>query len=241
MRRTQVRIANRTVWRDRRRRDADAPGATSGSGRPGTAGCRPSPARPRRGRPSSRATRRPGSPPAAGPDRRRRPRGGSAGRGGCGPAGRGGRRRGPARIVVTVVAGEPGRQTGLLDRLAHGGVPRQLPGVDVTAGLDPDPQPLVAVQDDPPGPDDQGRGGDVHRVGVLVERVGQAGHLDGEALDADPLPLVDRACGRPRPPTPGASSSSSSVGRRGRTRGATVPGQVGGVMVRATRAGPVAS
>ena len=43
----------------------------------------------------------------------------------------------------------------------------------------------------PRAADDQRRAGDVHGVGVLVERPLERRDLGQEALDADPLPLVD--------------------------------------------------
>ena len=45
-----------------------------------------------------------------------------------------------------LVAGEAGREPGLLRRLPHGGVPRRLARVDVPARLDPDAERLVPVQ-----------------------------------------------------------------------------------------------
>ena len=57
----------------------------------------------------------------------------------------------------------------------------RLAGVDVTAGLHPDAQALVEMQDSAAAPDHDARGGDVRRIGVFVARRGQATELGQEA------------------------------------------------------------
>ena len=59
----------------------------------------------------------------------------------------------------------------LLSGFADGRLRRLLVGGDVTAREDPDAEQPVAVQVHAAAADDERRRGDVHRVGVLVERV----------------------------------------------------------------------
>ena len=62
---------------------------------------------------------------------------------------------------------------GLLDDLPASSVPRCLAGVEVPARLQPGADLEVAQQDDAAFADDEPGAGDVHRIGVAVERVGQ--------------------------------------------------------------------
>jgi len=73
-------------------------------------------------------------------------------------------------------------QAQLLGRLTPGRRGRGLAGVDVAAGLHPDAEPLVEVQDRAAPAHHDARRGDVGRVGVLVARRGQPGELREEAL-----------------------------------------------------------
>ncbi len=73
-------------------------------------------------------------------------------------------------------------QAQLLDGLSPGGHGRRLPGVDVAAGLHPAGETLVQMQDRAPAADDDGRRGDVHGVGLLVERIVEAIELGQEAV-----------------------------------------------------------
>ena len=66
---------------------------------------------------------------------------------------------------------------GLLDGLAPGGGGRLLAGFDVAARLHPAADPAMQVQDRPPAAHHHRRGGDVHRVGRCVARVGEARQL----------------------------------------------------------------
>ena len=80
----------------------------------------------------------------------------------------------------------------LLGGLAPGGLAGGLAGVDVPAGLHPDPQALVPVQHRAAPPDDDARGRDVRRARVLVAGVGQTAQLGQEALARRDL---TRRCG----------------------------------------------
>lgn len=62
-------------------------------------------------------------------------------------------------------------KAGLLDRLPQGCRLRLLAWVQVTSRLQPDAKPSMAVEDDPPDAGDDGRCGDMRRVGLLVERL----------------------------------------------------------------------
>ncbi len=73
-------------------------------------------------------------------------------------------------------------QAQLLDGLAPGRHRGRLAGVDVAAGLHPDPQALVPVQHRPAPADDDARRGDVRRRGVLVAGRVEDGELGQEAL-----------------------------------------------------------
>ena len=131
----------------------------------------------------------------AGPARRRRRRpAGNADPDGCGPRppsctsrwASGGTHRTPRR------PGHSSPQPGLLARLPPGRLPGGLPRLQVAARLQPQPQPLVAVQDDAARPDDQRRAGHMGGVGLLVEGTRQAAEGHQDAMPRSGLPAVDR-------------------------------------------------
>jgi len=68
----------------------------------------------------------------------------------------------------------------------------RIAGIDVAAGLQPDAEALVAVEQDATAADDEGGARDVDGIGVLVERPVEAAHGGDERLDARPLALVHR-------------------------------------------------
>ncbi len=73
-------------------------------------------------------------------------------------------------------------ETQFLGGLAQRGGGRGLARVDVAAGLHPDAEPLVPVQDGAAAPDHDARRGDVGRAGVLVTRGVEQAELGQEAL-----------------------------------------------------------
>ncbi len=94
--------------------------------------------------------------------------------------------------AVGTHVGERHVESGLLVRFAARRVPRCLARIDVPPWLQPDAEPLVTQQHDPTPTDDDSRAGDVHRVGVLVERIGEPFELAPDARDARALRVVDR-------------------------------------------------
>lgn len=103
------------------------------------------------------------------------------------------------------------RKAGLLDGLPAGGDLRRLPGVDVSAGLQPTPEAAVAVEEDPAGPDHDGRGGHVGRVRRPIEGRDQPGNLGSDPLDRRRLLSVDR-------PVAGEEPRDELARRAGRER-----------------------
>lgn len=89
----------------------------------------------------------------------------------------------PASTRVHVDVGEPGHaidhlgeidgETGLLDRLAPGCPPRRLTGIEVSTGLQPHVETLVSMEHDTARTEHERRPRDVHRIGLLIERIGQ--------------------------------------------------------------------
>src|SRR3954452_199740 len=84
------------------------------------------------------------------------------------------------------------QQTGLLHRLPRSRGEQVLAGVDVTTRLDPDAESLVQVQQDAAWTDDDGRRGQMHGVGVLVEGTRQPVELGSDSQQRQRLALVDR-------------------------------------------------
>lgn len=78
--------------------------------------------------------------------------------------------------------GMGGLQACLLAYFTQDRLRRRLARVDVTAGLQPQTQALVAVQDGSAPPDHHGRRGDVGRVGVLVQWLGKRVERSQELL-----------------------------------------------------------
>jgi len=99
---------------------------------------------------------------------------------------------------IRVAIDEAHVDAGLLDRLPARRLPRRLAGVNVPAGLHPDAEAAMDQQQDPAPSDDERRTGDVHGIGVLVERAVQPGNLRAEAGDAGALALVNRLVGGDR-------------------------------------------
>lgn len=64
---------------------------------------------------------------------------------------------------------QPEVKAGLLDRLPQGRVGRRLARLQVAARLQPEPQQLVAVEEQAARAGHDGRGGDVGEVGFAVE------------------------------------------------------------------------
>ena len=64
--------------------------------------------------------------------------------------------------------------------------------VDVAAGLHPEPEPLVLQQHHATRPDDEPRPGDVDRIDLLRERIGQRIERLDERADRVGLPVIDR-------------------------------------------------
>ena len=108
------------------------------------------------------------------------------------------------------VGGVPRDEAGLLPRLAHGGVRGVLTAVDVAAGLQPQAEPLVPMQDHTSGTGHDCRGRDVHGVGLLIERVGQPRQLGPEPRERTGFTFVDR-----EPPPQQAIEGLAVGGRRG--------------------------
>lgn len=61
-------------------------------------------------------------------------------------------------------------EPGLFARLADRSIPRCFPRIDVPAGLQPESEPPVTEEYHAALPHHERRAGDVHRVGILVER-----------------------------------------------------------------------
>ena len=84
-------------------------------------------------------------------------------------------------------------QTRLFRRFATGSVPWCFAGLDVAAGLQPLPQPLVHVQYDTPFTDHDGRAGDVHAIGVFVKRLVEEVEMLDKRGDRRTFTVVDRS------------------------------------------------
>ena len=96
------------------------------------------------------------------------------------------------RHTGRIEVGEAHLEPGLLGRLATRRLPRRLARVDVTAGLQPEAQPLVPQQHDPARAGDDRRTSDMDDIGMLVERIGEPVELDEEAVDVGELGVIDR-------------------------------------------------
>ena len=108
----------------------------------------------------------------------------------------------PPTPVVNVEVSQPGwagprleAEARLLLRFASGRFPGHLARVEVAAGLQPQAEPLVAVQHDPGRAEDEGRAGQVGRVGLAVEGVGQAAQGDQHSVARPGLPSVGGPAG----------------------------------------------
>ncbi len=86
-------------------------------------------------------------------------------------------------------------QPGLLAGLPQGGIGQWLARVDVAAGLQPEAESLVAVQHHAARADHDGAGGDVDRIGVLVERVLEGQEVALEEFDRELLAVVHGRAG----------------------------------------------
>lgn len=100
-------------------------------------------------------------------------------------------------------AREADLETGLLTTLAQRSIPRGLAGIDVTARLQPDPEPLVFEQYHSPRSDHDAGSGHVDDVDGLIERSLQSVERNQERRDGVDLTLIDRHPGNHvRPDTP---------------------------------------
>jgi hypothetical protein len=72
------------------------------------------------------------------------------------------------------------------------GLPRLLARLDVAARLQPDAEPLVTVQYHSAWSDDDGRAGDVDRIGLLVVRLLETVQFGEELPDGFPFTIIDR-------------------------------------------------
>ena len=81
-------------------------------------------------------------------------------------------------------------ETGFLHRLAQRGGGRVLPLVEVTTGLEPDAQPPMPVEHGAARAGHDRRGGDVGRVGVAAEGIGESLELGQERCLRSRLPRV---------------------------------------------------
>ena len=84
------------------------------------------------------------------------------------------------------------RETSLFEDLANGCLLRRLARVDVPARLHPPTDPAMEVQEHTTRAGDDRRGGDMRRVGVLVEGPLETVELDEEASLRLRFPFVDR-------------------------------------------------
>ncbi len=103
------------------------------------------------------------------------------------------------RDVVDADVGELGRSAevldvhaGLFDDLSPGGLPRCLAGIEVPARLQPGADLQVAQQHDATLADNEAGASDMNRVGMPIERLGQAPDLGDESLDVAAFLVVDR-------------------------------------------------
>lgn len=83
-------------------------------------------------------------------------------------------------------------EAGLFARFPAGTVPGSLTRIDVTAGLQPEPEPLVPQQHDTSRPDHDRGARHVDRIERLVERVVELVEVTQEASDSFLLDVVDR-------------------------------------------------
>ena len=95
------------------------------------------------------------------------------------------------QAVVIGPVNELGIEPRLLPNLAAGGGPRRFPGLDMAARLKPEAEPLVPVEQQPPGSDDHRRPCDMDGAGVLGERFGKAVELAQDPAHRRPFPLVE--------------------------------------------------